>query len=199
VIIHKIRITWIEVGRYYAILGQSAKAERAIKNALFLSPENRFILRNMARFFVHLGNDGIAFAHDVLRKSKLTNSDPWLLSTEISLATLRGRNSKFVKQGLQIVESDSFNAINITELASALATVELKNDRVQKSKKLFRIVRNPNDNSLAQAAWASQEGNNLFSLKSSKINLANSFEAKARDSAEKEKWEDAIEYSKNGF
>lgn len=193
-------ITWIEIGRYYAIIGQSEKAERAIKNALFLAPENRFILRNMARFFVQLGDEGISFAHDVLRKSKLTNTDPWLLSTEISLATLRGRNSKFIKQGLQVVESDSFHPFNITELASALATVELKNDSLKKSRKLFeKSLRKPNDNSLAQAEWASQEENNLFSLDSSRLNLANSFEAKARDYAEKENWKEAIEYSKKWF
>lgn len=193
-------ITWIEIGRYYAIIGQSQKAERAIKNALFLAPENRFILRNMARFFVHLGDGGISFAHDILRKSKLVNSDPWLLSTEISLATLRGRNSKFIKQGLQVIESDSFHPFNITELASALATVELKNDSLKKSRKLFeKSLRKPNDNSLAQAEWASQEQNNLFSLDSSKLNLANSFEAKARDYAEKENWKEAIEYSKKWF
>lgn len=193
-------ISWVEIGRLYAIIGQSLKAERSIKNALFLAPENRFILRNMARFFVHQGDGGVSFAHDIVRKSELVNSDPWLLSTEISLATLRGRNSKFVKQGLQIIESDSFHPFNITELASSLATVELKNSNIRKSKKLFeKSLKRPNDNSLAQAEWASQEADNLFKLDSSKLSLANSFEAKARDFAEKENWTEAIEYSKKWF
>ncbi len=45
-------IYWVELARYYSILGQDVKAERAIKNALFLAPENRFILRSIARFYV---------------------------------------------------------------------------------------------------------------------------------------------------
>lgn len=193
-------INWIEIGRLYAIIGQSSKAQRAIKNALFLAPENRFILRNMTRFFVHLGDDGISFAHDIVRKSNLVKYDPWLLSTEISLATLRGRNSKFIKQGLQIVDSNSFHPFNVTELASSLATVEMKNSNVKKSRKLFEhSLKKPNDNSLAQAEWASQEDNTLFAINSSQMNLANSYEAIARDFAEKSNWIKAIEYSKKWF
>jgi tetratricopeptide (TPR) repeat protein len=193
-------INWIEIGRLYAIIGQSIKAERAIRNALFLAPENRFILRNMTRFFVHLGEDGVSFAHDIIRKSTLVNNDPWLLSTEISLATLRGRNSKFIKQGQQIIDSNSFHPFNITELASSLATVEMKNSNIKKSRKLFeQSLKKPNDNSLAQAEWASQEETNLFAINSSQMNLANSYEAMARDFAEKGNWVKAIEYSKKWF
>jgi len=193
-------INWVEIGRLYAIIGQSSKAERAIKNALFLSPENRFILRNMSRFFLHSGEEGASFAHDVIRKSALVNNDPWLMSTEIALATLRGRNSKFIKQGLQIIESNKFHPFNVTELASSLATVEMKNSNIKKSRKLFEhSLIKPNDNSLAQAEWASQEQNSLFALNSSQMNLANSFEAVARDYAEKENWVKAIEYSKKWF
>ncbi len=193
-------INWIEIGRLYAIIGQSLKAERAIRNALFLSPENRFILRNMTRFFVHSGEAGISFAHDIIRKSNLVNHDPWLLSTEISLATLRGRNSKFIKHGQKIIDSNSFHPFNITELASSLATIEMKNSNIKKSRKLFdQSLNKPNDNSLAQAEWASQEEKNLFTINSSQMNLANSYEAVARDFAEKGNWIKAIEYSKKWF
>lgn len=193
-------INWVEIGRLYAIVGQTEKSERAIRNALFLAPENRFILRTMSRFFVHKGIEGISFAHDIIRKSNVVKFDPWVLSTEISLATLRGRNSKFIKEGLQIIDSGMFHPFNVTELASALATVELKNDSIKKSKRLFeKSLKRPNDNSLAQAEWASQEVNNLFSLDSSRVSLANSYEAKARDFAEKANWTEAVEYSKKWF
>lgn len=193
-------INWIEIGRLYAIIGQHLKAEKAIKNALFLAPENRFILRTMTRFFVHSGESGVAFAHDIIRKTNIVKHDPWILATEISLATLRGRNSKFIKQGLQIIDSSSFAPFNTTELASSLATVEMKNSNAKKSKKLFQLsLISPNDNSLAQAEWASQENNILFPINSIEMNLANSFEAKARDFAEKEKWIQALEFSKKWF
>ena len=102
---------------------------------MFLSPENRFILRSSARFFAHLGD--IEFAHKIIQKSELTKHDPWLMATEIALATLREKNSKFAKLGAQIVRSDNFHPFNLTELAGSLATLEMKNASFQKSKKLF--------------------------------------------------------------
>lgn len=191
-------ISWIEIARYYSILGQEAKAERAIKNAFFLSPENRFVLRSVARFFVHIGD--FELAHDIIRKSELTKHDPWLLATEISLATLRERGSRFTKSGLQIVESGSFHPFNITELAGALATLEMKNSNIKKSKKLFeQSLIQPNDNSLAQAEWASQEDKKLDPINSSQFQLVNSFEAVAMELCDQEKWQESIDFSQKWF
>src|SRR5699024_7708486 len=118
-------IAWVELSRLYSINGQEVQAEKAMKNALFLAPENRFVLRNMARFFVHIGD--IDLAHDNIKKSIITQHDRWVMATEITLADLRGRGSIFTKKGLQIVESNSFHPFNITELASSIGTLELNN------------------------------------------------------------------------
>mgnify|MGYP001377336819 CR=1 FL=1 len=191
-------INWVEIARYYSILGQEKKAERAIKNALFLAPENRFILRSVARFFVHIGD--VDFAHYVVRNSELTKHDPWLLATEIALATLRDKNSKFTKEGFQIIKFGDFHPFNITELASSLATLELKNSRIKNSKKLFeQSLISPNDNSLAQAEWASQEEKKIGLIKPEKFKLVNSFEALARDFSEQKRWDESIEFSKQWF
>ena len=191
-------IYWVEIARYYSILGQKKKGERAIKNALFLSPENRFILRSVARFFVHTGD--FEFAHDIIRKSELTKHDPWLLATEISLATLRERNSRFTKSGFQIVESGSFHPFNITELAGSLATLEMKNASLKLSKKLFQqSLIKPNDNSLAQAEWASQEEKKLNQINPDQFQLINSFEAMARELSDQKKWQESIDFSKKWF
>lgn len=191
-------INWIDIARYYSILGQEKKAERAIKNALFLAPENRFILRSFARFFVHIGD--IGFAHDIIRKSELTKYDPWLLATEIALATMRERNSRFAKSGMQVVDSRMFDPFNTSELSSSLATLELKNSSFKKSRKLFEhSLLKPNDNSLAQAEWASQEEKNLIPVNPKNFNLINSFEALARECSEQKKWQKSIEYSRKWF
>lgn len=191
-------IYWIELARYYSILGQDIKAERAIKNGLFLAPENRFVLRSVARFFVHIGD--LEMAHDIIRKSKLTKFDPWLLATEISIATLRDRNSIFTKSGIQIVESNNFHPFNISELASSVASVELKNDSINKSRKLFeKSLIHPNDNSLAQAEWASQEEKNLIRINLNEFQMVNSFEAFARENAEQENWQNSIDFSREWF
>jgi len=191
-------IAWVELSRLYSINGQEIQAEKAMRNALFLAPENRFVLRNMARFFVHIGD--IDFAHDNIRKSIITQHDPWVMATEIALADLRGRGSKFAKKGIQIVESNSFHPFNITELSSSLGTLELGSSSLKKSKRFFqKSLINPNDNSLAQAEWASQEESGLMSLDQSKFNVINSFEARARDAKENKNWNEAINFSKDWF
>lgn len=191
-------IAWVEISRLYSINGQEIQAERAMKNALFLAPENRFVLRNMSRFFVHLGD--IDFAHDNIKKSRITRFDPWVMATEIALADLRGRGSVFAKKGLQIVESNSFHPFNITELSSSLATLELSNSSLKKSRKLFeKSLIHPNDNSLAQAEWVSNEEKRILNIDPSKFNVRNSFEALARDAKENKDWVNALEFSKNWF
>lgn len=191
-------IYWVEIARYYSILGQDEKAKRAIKNAYYLAPENRFILRSISRFFIHIGD--FEQAHDIIRKSNLTKFDPWLMATEIAIATLRERNSVFTKSGLLIVNSGSYHPFNLSELSSAIGTVELKNANVGKSKKLFeKSLLNPNDNALAQAEWASQEERNLIHLDLDKFKLVNSFEANARENFEKGMWQKSIDDSKNWF
>lgn len=191
-------IAWVELSRLYSINGQEIQAEQAMRNALFLAPENRFILRNMARFFVHIGD--VDFAHEIVRKSTITQHDPWVMATEIALADLRGRGSKFAKKGIQMIDSNSFHPFNITELSSSIGTLELSNSSLKKSKRLFdKSLINPNDNSLAQAEWASQQESGIRSIDPSKFNVINSFEALARDAKVNNDWDKAIEYSKDWF
>ncbi len=146
----------------------------------------------------HIGD--IDLAHDIVRKSNLTKHDPWLIATEIALATLRDRNSIFTKSGIQLIDSNNFHPFNTSELASSIASVELKNDNVNKSKKLFeKSLIHPNDNSLAQAEWASQEEANLIHININDFRLINSFEANAREYAEQENWQESINFSKKWF
>lgn len=190
-------IYWVELARFYSIIGQDSKALKAVRNALYLSPDNRFILRSCARFFIHIGSFDIA--HDIVRKSPLTRHDPWLLATEIGLATLRERNSIFTKHGLEVVNSNSFHPFNISELASSIATVELQSN-LNKSRKLFeKSLVNPNDNSLAQAEWASQKERKLINVNPEEYKLVNSFEASAREFFDRSEWQHSIDSSREWF
>lgn len=191
-------ILWVEIARFYSILGQDKRSEKALLNAFYLAPDNRYILRSISRFYVHIGDFDLA--HDIIRKSNLTKLDPWLMATEIALATLRGRNSIFTKTGIQLVNSNNFHPFNISELASSVASVELKNASIIKSKKLFQLsLISPNDNSLAQAEWASQEDRNLMNVEPNKFNLVNSFEASAREFFDEGNWQESINHSKKWF
>lgn len=191
-------ISWIELARYYSMLGQNNKARRSILNAIYLSPENRFVVRSAVRFFVHTGD--FEFAHDLIRKTNLVKYDPWIMATEIAVASLRNRYSRFIKHGQQIINSASFHPFNITELASSLASVEFENSRLKQSRILFqKSLTNPNDNSLAQAEWASQKDKSVILVQQEQFNLINSFEATAREYSEREMWDNAIDFSKKWF
>ena len=191
-------IAWVELSRLYSIQGLEKKAERSMKNALFIAPENRFVLRSMARLFSHLGN--VEFADNFLKKADITKYDPWVMATSIALSDMRGKNSKFAKSGLLKINSSKFHPFSTSELSSALATLEMRNGKIKNSKKLFNdSLIHPNDNSLAQAEWASQKEIRLDSVNPQKFNLSNSFEALARDCNEKGEWEKAIKYSKDWF
>nr|WP_299068102.1 hypothetical protein [uncultured Allomuricauda sp.] len=190
-------ILWVEIARYYSIIGQNEQAERAILNAYYLSPDNRFVLRAMARFFAHI--DKVPFVHDIIRKSLVTRYDPWVMATEISLASMRDRYSRFMKSGLNMVKSSDFHPFNIAELNSSLGTVEIQSS-LKKSRKLFNdSLISPNDNALAQAEWISHRERNLISVNPDNFKIQNDFEAKARDASEHGRWEDAVNYSKQWF
>ncbi len=146
-------VMWVELSRCYSILGQAQQAKRAMECAIQLAPNNRFIVRSAVRLFTHF--DELELAHDVISKSGNLIHDPWLLSADIALATLRGRNSRHLKAGLKLVDSTSLSPFSRTELASALGTVQLTDGTLKQSRKLFQLALTaPNDNSLAQAEWA---------------------------------------------
>ena len=107
-------ILYVELARYYSILGQELNSVRSMKGALQLAPNNRFVLRCATRLFAHYGsenNDYIEYIHFFLRKSSMIQLDPWLTSAEISISTLRNRTSKFIKKGIELINSKNICSI----------------------------------------------------------------------------------------
>lgn len=150
----------MDLAREYVGLGQPWAAIKPVREALALAPASRFVLRSASRFFLH-HNDNEQ-AHDILRKAERTRKDPWLVSAEIAVASAAGRRSSLVKLGKQFVESKNLHPSHISELASALGTLELEAGNVRLMKKLFRkALEKPTENSLAQAAWVSRRVGNL--------------------------------------
>ncbi len=183
-------IAYVEIARLYSIIGQNDKADNYLKNAYYISPNNRFILRAISR---HFAKTDIGFAHDILRKSHLTSIDPWLTSTEIALATIRNRSSRFIKKGLSLINSQNFQPYNLTELSSSIGTVELINGSVKKGKKLFNTsLIAPNDNSLAQSEWASKEFDLSFYSSPIDYEIKHNYEAVAMDNFFLEKWDNSF-------
>lgn len=195
-------ILYVELSRYYSILGQENNSIRAMKGALQLAPNNRFVLRCATRLFAHYDtedNDYLEYIHSFLRKSPMTLIDPWLASAEISVSTIRNRTSKFIKKGIELVNSKNISPFNFTELASSIGTVELLYGGAKKSRDYFnKALISPNDNSLAQIEWASTKDNAL-DINPSLFGVKMNFEALALDNFQNKDYESALDNAAKWF
>ena len=149
-------VFWIDIAFLYSTLGQNDKAERAIKNALILASNNRFVVRCAARFFMHINKK--AEAHCAVKNYRFLKQDPWVLATELAISSKRKQTSKYLKLSKTAIEKNRISEFHSSELASALGLVELSYGSNRKAVKLFRhSLRAPADNSIAQAQWVENE------------------------------------------
>lgn len=149
-------ILWCELALEYSVLGSLDKAGRAMEKALFLAGQNRYVLRSAARYYLHVGD--VERSHDLIRKSDLVKFDTWVAASEIAIATLRERQSRFTKHWIDVIRKDGGRRTGITELATAIGTVEWMHGSRKGAKDfLNRGLIEANDNSLAQIQWISQQ------------------------------------------
>lgn len=188
-------ILLVDISLLYTIIGELEKARYNMLQAVYLSPNNRFVLRSFVRMFLKLDKE---YAHKILLKSPNVLKDPWLMSAEISLSFIRNQNSKLMKKAYKILESD-INPYDKTELASSLGTVELFRGNKKRSKKLFqKSLESPNDNSLAQSEWIS-EIFKIFSLDARSYQIKKNYEALAIDDFYNDRWIKAADNSIKWF
>lgn len=187
-------INYVEIARFYTMIGQTNQAIKMMNIALGLDSENRFISRSAARLFVHV--EDLDLAHYVLRKNKQVAFDPWLMASEISVNLLRERSSSLIKKGVALINSGDFSPFSLSELSSSLGTLEFVKGTQKRSKLFFeKSLISPNDNSLAQAEWAKANKLSLHFDKTvcDKVNM--SYEANALYAYQKDKYEDALKAS----
>ena len=185
-------ITWVELSRTYACLGLREQAQQNMIVALQLAMNNRFVLRSASRLWIYL--DDIERAHHILLKSDKTPYDPWLLSAEIAIGSISGRTPKFIRPARRMLIREKFSNEHISELASALATLEFLDGSMNKAKKLFRkSLMQPTENSIAQAGWASRRKHGSIHLDHKYLQVPNTFEAGSRIYYHNNLWEDAIQ------
>lgn len=140
----------LDFGQLQASMGKVRVAERALRTALSLSPNSRVVLRTLARFLVHVGR--IGEAHDIVARHPRTVVDPWLMASEIAIAQVAGRSSKFASKGWKTTRDWSGSTEHISELAGALGGLEIDSGHSRQARELFRVaLRAPNDNVIAQA------------------------------------------------
>jgi Flp pilus assembly protein TadD len=148
-------VLWCNLALLYTSLGVLGKAERAMRAALWLAPPNRFILRAASRFFLHQGER--ERAHWLLAETTLLRIDPWILAAEIATADAMRKTSRWIKHARKILEVGQQPPSHLSELASALGTIELKAGKFKTGRRLINASLNdPSENSVAQAAWLSR-------------------------------------------
>jgi tetratricopeptide (TPR) repeat protein len=151
---------WMDLSLAHAVLGNRNKALRSMRSALSIEPNNRNVLRAAVRLLVHLGSAEEAFEH--LRRHRRTRFDPWLLSQDITVAQILGRDPCYLTIARRLLRENALPAGHLTELASAMGTFESKNIDLKHARKLHRFsLIAPTDNVLAQVEWLRQRDPSL--------------------------------------
>lgn len=184
-------LRWAELARHYVNQGQERKAQSAMRIAVNIAPYDRYVLRSSVRLWTHL-NDPEQALRTLTHARELVRRDPWLLASEIAAAATAGKPSRNIKLGLAVAEGGAHEPFVLSELASALATIDMQAGGAKKARRLFRVAMvDPNENSIAQAEWASSRLSGDLGLRDEQIER--SAEARARRLAE----EDALEAALN--
>lgn len=187
-------ITWVELSRAYAILGLEKQAARSMTVALHFAMNNRFVLRSASRLWVHLGD--FERARDLLAKADRTRHDPWLLAAEIAIGSIEDKTPRFTKAARRMLTGGYFSPNHMSELASAMATLELSSGSLRKSKRLFmQSLEHPTENSIAQAAWAARR-HTTIRFSDEYLNRPNTFEARSWSFYLQGQWKRVIEECK---
>jgi tetratricopeptide (TPR) repeat protein len=156
-------LAWVELSLQQTIRGASDAAVRSMLVALGLAPNNRHVLRSAARLFLH--RDDPDHALSIIARNAATKSDPWLMASEIALAQVAERPSRFLKIGSGMLGDGGVQPRHLTELAGAVATEELVRGNRRKSRRSFiQSLEDPTGSSLAQGEWATESlGGDLVS------------------------------------
>jgi len=191
-------VMWSDLALYYTLVGKLYDAEPAMRTAVRLATNQRFILRCGARFFVH--QNDVERAHTLLRDAEATPHDPWLLAAEIATATAADGRSRLIQHGRSMLKSGNYHRGHLSELASALGRAEMDAPTVQRRqvRRLFHLsLESPTENSIAQAAWAHMRGTAIEGFESA--NAPRNFEARAWGAFTAGKFEKALDYAQKWF
>jgi tetratricopeptide (TPR) repeat protein len=145
-------VLWMNLASLYLSLGQHRQALRALRAAMSLAPQNRFIVRSAARILLHLEQRDEA--HAIVARAGGVKDDPWLLAAEVSIAADNGGESPHIKHAERVLEKERFSPRDSSELAAELATMRALAGNIWAAKKMLRRAMNrPTENTLAQVAW----------------------------------------------
>ncbi len=144
-------IYWLELARLYTIKGQNKKAKEAATISINLSPYERFIVRSVFRFFIHI--DEFDRGYHYVKNAVGYNNDPWIRATEINAAILNSEKLKGIKylNTSLIPEKLQFH---YSELIETQGILELRSGNTTRAKRNFRFAwQNPSESVIAHGEW----------------------------------------------
>lgn len=145
-------VSWIDQSINFMFLNNRDEAIECIDSALKINSKAGFVLRNASRILNLTGNNNRAIS--ILQKSEYFKFDPQLLSAEIAFSQLTGNKSKGLEIAKRLIINGKYANYSISELASALATMEFDKRNFKESERYFDLaLKAPNSNSLAQIMW----------------------------------------------
>jgi tetratricopeptide (TPR) repeat protein len=188
-------IGWTDLARQYIILGEHKKAERAMQVAIGLAPNHRFILRAASRLFHVLGD--LDHALQLLRKSEVSQIDPWLIAAEIAISRVAGRTPRFTRRGKILLDSERYSPFHTSELAASLASLDFEHGSDRQARKKFQLaLREPTENTIAQATWAHRH-HLAINVAFEHLHKPSVNEARAWSHYEAQEWEPAIKSARD--
>lgn len=192
-------ITWVDMARSQTALGQQNKARQSISVALGLAPNNRFVLRAAARFFVHADSrereENVGRGLYILRRSPLIKADPWVMAAEIALSEINSEIPRALKTARRLSREDGMAPWDLSELNGALATFAVDGGGIGPPQRFFQqSLRDPTENALAQAQWAAEKFHAITVSESLlQAPVIKPFEALALRHKAEGKWNEAIQ------
>lgn len=178
-------VRWVDLALAHATLGEDLKAAREIQAALQLSPDSRFVLRAATRFFVHLEDPEHALY--VLDRSPRVLHDPWLLAAELSTSQLALGRFRKERAARELLISENLSPNSLSELASELATNEVRSGRDRRARQFFDVaLRQPTENAVAQLTALATEGD--LRVDPAVLRISRGYEARAISHSRHGEW-----------
>lgn len=172
--------------------GNEKAADRAIRAALSIQPNNVLVLRTTARYLVHCG-DGER-AHALISRHPMTRKNPWLMASELALADAAGVNPLLFGAGRRLLEEAGLPPAQLTELAGALSFHQLKSGNLRSARQFFAAAAGaPNDNVAAQLVTDQYDLNISINTQSISSAIEAASEAKALSAALRGDSEQAVQ------
>ena len=145
-------LTWVTLARRHFVHGYKDLAERELRIAHAMAPNDRYVARAAARFFLHYRRLDDAAA--VLRRTPTTLHDPWLMAVGILIGRMRDGSHTLVKRGIAMLERQAFPPRAVSELATLVGTVERAHGKARAGRRWLRLaLMDPTENVVAQMQY----------------------------------------------